>query len=398
MSKLQITFKGPGRCFNPLDFLNGFTQIPSKPGVYIWGYLVSIDGKEVFCPVNVGETGPDKGLRNRLIEHYSNRHNYNAAFFGFESIMGLETVKEVYKEMGVYRYIGKNTRSTKKYPDGKLSELIRHNSSTPFKHFLYFQDFNFFCDIRKAHMGIRCIDPSVVEVIRPEPDKSKKLDIPIGDLVKELSKSPSTYDIAYLNRLKARFDVHQNKFYAIWWEQEDINNDHVSINNRVDQVSEEATTTPREILNTFNDIIEWNSRLYHKIEKKCKTLTDINTVKNIIKHELLKKCDEKQRLKIENTINIALADELGIFTIADYNESNVYENYEITFDASIRDILVQTGHTAKSLNKYFCNGIGKPFTITNIMWAKQKRNISFILLQKYYSSNRNKKFKKRTHL
>lgn len=374
MCKLQITFKGPSRCFDPLDFLKGFTQIPSKPGVYIWGYLVTIGGKEVFCPVNVGETGPDKGLRNRLIEHYSSRHNYNAAFFGFESIMGLETVKEVYEEMRVFRSM----------PDSmyKLTRLIEYHQSLfktgkrkkspltgkKFKHFLYFQDFDFFCDIRRTYMGIQCIHYSVVAAIKPNP--VGELNISIGDLVKELSKSPSSDDIAYLNRLKARFDVHQNKFYAIWWEQEDINNDYVSINNRVDEVSNMPNTKADGILDTFGDIIEQKSKLYHKIVKKCNHLTDINTVKNIIKHELLKKCDEKQRKKIENTVNIVLADELGIFTIAKYDNSPVYENYEITFDALIRDILVQTGQPAKSHKKYFCNGTGKPFTITNKIRGK----------------------------
>jgi hypothetical protein len=271
MSKLNITFTGPGRCFNPLDFLNGFTQIPSKPGVYIWGYLVTIGGKEVFCPVNVGETGEgaNRTLRQRLIEHYSSRHNYNAAFFGFESIMGLETVKEVYEEMRVFRsFNGKQN---------KLRSLITDHGGLPFKHFLYFQDINFFCGcIPPINCGIQHVSSNVKKRIyglSVYNKKSRNYNISLDGLVDALRESSEGHDQDYLNRLHKWFDVHQNKFYAIWWEQED----------------------------------------------------------NIT------------RTDVENTVNILLANKLGVFTIAKYAKKfKNYVKYAVVFNGVECDINIPT--------------------------------------------------------
>jgi hypothetical protein len=96
-----------GSPFNPRSLQNGFLRIPDKPGVYIWGYLIEIDGKLRFCPINVGETND---LRKRLFsDHYlgnmpvqSKNRKGEKEIFEFKKVMSSDEVHRNYKVMSEY--------------------------------------------------------------------------------------------------------------------------------------------------------------------------------------------------------------------------------------------------------------------------------------------------------
>jgi hypothetical protein len=292
---INIKFESPGIDFNPLSFFNGFSKIPNSAGVYIWGYMIHCDGKKKFCPVNVGQS---TNLRERLIEHYSCEISGNSAFFEFNKIMGQENLEIVNKSMEKYYYL----------PSGKN----RIEEANKIKMLLYYQDRMFFKNkISKKSFSITNNDKYIVE------DRKGRRNINYRNLVEILKKSKYKKDINLLIKLNNWFDTHTNNFFAIYFEYtNDFKNEY-----------------EHNILKQTNKNVE-ESKSIIKLKNKLEAFSKTNNkekVKEItekIKKEINYNRSKTAREIIENTVNRDLAEQLGIYTIAD-RKSDCLDDYQI---------------------------------------------------------------------
>lgn len=253
---MQIKFEIPCNDFDPLSISKGFIKIPRKPGIYIWGYWIWIDGQKTFCPMNVGESGT---LQTRLIEHYcthfDNKDDGTAAFFEVNNYMSQESINELYKQLGTYNDLPKESY--------KRLKSIEVEKRTNLSKLIFYQNKDFFdFDINTKEKNI-----GVYSLIKFLENKKSKGKLVHGEL---------------LNKIIERQEIHSKNFFCIY------------------------ATLP------------------------------IGT-------------DAGKRKIIENTVNKALREKLGIATIAD-SKNNFEEKIAIDL-SKIRDRLVKIS-SCKILNKW----------------------------------------------
>jgi hypothetical protein len=278
LNKMQtmttIKFKTPGKYFNPLSMNDGFIKIPNKPGVYIWGYWIMIEGKKTFCPMNIGEAGKGNGnLRSRLIYHYcthfENKDDGIAAFFEINKYMSQENIDILYKQLSNYCKIKLNGNERLKQIKNDKQLDDKHKASL--SRLIFYQDKNFFdSELAKNYNEKNIGLYSLVEFLKTQKSKGK---LKYGEL---------------LNKIIERQEIHINNFFCIYAIQDNL---------------------------TLND-----------------------------------KINKANRTKIENTVNKALNDKLGIATIA--KSTNKTDNDLVIDLSEIGDYLVKRTNYKEYINNY----------------------------------------------
>ncbi len=269
-----IKFKTPGKYFNPLSMNDGFIKIPNKPGVYIWGYWIMIEGKKTFCPMNIGEAGKGNGnLRSRLIYHYcthfENKDDGIAAFFEINKYMSQENIDILYKQLSNYCKIKLNGNERLKQIKNDKQLDDKHKASL--SRLIFYQDKNFFdSELAKNYNEKNIGLYSLVEFLKTQKSKGK---LKYGEL---------------LNKIIERQEIHINNFFCIYAIQDNL---------------------------TLND-----------------------------------KINKANRTKIENTVNKALNDKLGIATIA--KSTNKTDNDLVIDLSEIGDYLVKRTNYKEYINNY----------------------------------------------
>lgn len=89
--------------YDPVNRPWDFSGIPDKPGVYIWGMKVQVNGKGYFAPWYVGES---IGLQGRLEEHYFglfSRGSCNYGLYDFsQAAYSVDDIRTLYDSMRKY--------------------------------------------------------------------------------------------------------------------------------------------------------------------------------------------------------------------------------------------------------------------------------------------------------
>jgi hypothetical protein len=218
-----IKFKLPQtNIFNPQSVDHGLLSIPAAPGVYIFGYLILINNKEFFCPVNVGESN---NLRKRLIiEHYfqnlgseakGNRRD-EKELFNFKQKMTYKEVVDIYESMKLYNESKRSSIKSCNFHLGKTGTHCNcfiqknHNpNSSPFDDKLvFFRNSKYLNHIFKA---------------QDLPNKLKKPqlnhdEIQLFDLIRLTASSQNKEIKKYNKQLNNLTELHKNNFYCIYYE------------------------------------------------------------------------------------------------------------------------------------------------------------------------------------
>jgi hypothetical protein len=281
----EIVFYKPCKDFDPLSTNNGFIKIPNKPGVYIWGYWIWIDGKKTFCPMNVGEAGKGSGnLRTRLIQHYStyfeNKDDGTSAFFEINKYMIQTNIDELYEQLDYYSKLKrdgeKRFSKIKDQKDGKLKRLI------------FYQDARFFESILgedkhdKKNIGIY----SLIDIL-----KGKKIKGNQGQEQGEL-----------LNKFFERQEVHLKNFFCIY-----------AI------LDQQTTLKDRRIIeNTVNKALREELGIATIADKKKNCANELDIKLGVIKDDLVK-IEKRNGVKYTNNNNYI------------NNKGNYHRNLTINF-------------------------------------------------------------------
>lgn len=196
----------PRSPFDPESLRNGFLRIPEKPGVYIWGYLVEINRKMRFCPVNVGQTDD---LRRRLYsDHYlgnmpvrSKNRKEEKEIFEFQRTMSLKDVQETYSVMEQYDA----TPSSKRNPcKNKGCTCFFCKRGIHKNLLLFFRGFD-----NLNNMQSHKIRPTLVQGIL-----DKKGDIKLYDLYSLLASQKVEHPLCA--RIEKFYALHKRRFFCVF--------------------------------------------------------------------------------------------------------------------------------------------------------------------------------------
>ncbi len=258
---MEIKFEVPCNDFDPLSINNGFIKIPNKPGVYIWGYWIWIDGKKTFCPMNVGEAGKGSGnLRTILIQHYcthfETKDDGTSAFFEVNKYMSQKNIDDLYKQIGVYgdELDPNNPKRINQIKELKSEKLTR---------LIFYQDKIFF-DFKIP---------------------SKEKNIGLISLIEFLQKNK--VDGALLNKIIERQEIHLKNFFCIY-----------AILEKDEATSEkDETKRRRKIENTINKALKEKLGIATIADKKKDVDKDLKINLSEIKKELVKLSEYKDYIK-----------------------------------------------------------------------------------------------------
>jgi hypothetical protein len=192
----------PRSPFNPTSLINGFMRIPDEPGVYIWGYLINVKGKEKFCPINVGQA---QDLRNRLYsDHYlgnmpirSKNRKEEKEIFEFQRTMSPEDVQETYDAMADYDTMPRGSRNPCLKTSGCgcfFCTPIRHRNKLMF--------FRGSVNLKKMQDPKSPLPPNILG------------DIKLYDLYSVLSSQHPKHPLCA--RIEKFHALHKNNFYCIF--------------------------------------------------------------------------------------------------------------------------------------------------------------------------------------
>lgn len=197
---MTITFIDPinpasGGLYDPVKKRCDLSGIPDKPGVYIWGPMVHVDGHDFFAPCYVGETGKKDGLQGRLKEHYhgqrSNGGSRKELFDFSKQKYTCEELQARYHSMCVYDTIVNH----------KLHGRSKLDLAIPVPHLIYWQDPHF--------MYRRCALPVV------GPAGSRSTQASALQLLKQIDPPDRSGLQSRIGLCKANFD---HRFYCLYWE------------------------------------------------------------------------------------------------------------------------------------------------------------------------------------
>lgn len=192
--------------FDPTSLMNGFMRIPDEPGVYIWGYLINVNNKMKFCPVNVGQA---RDLRNRLYsDHYlgnmpvqSKNRKEEKEIFEFQRTMSLKDVQETYSVMEQYDATPSSKRKPCKNKGCKCFFCKRGIHKNLLLFFRGFDNLN--------NMQSHKIKPTLVQGIL-----DKKVNIKLYDLYSLLASQKVKHPLCA--RIEKFYALHKNNFYCIF--------------------------------------------------------------------------------------------------------------------------------------------------------------------------------------